>query len=69
MEGALNSQYAPFDLVFDCVGGADLIPHLDKLLVNDQEDPKRGMYVTIVGDSEYQSLPRLLPDSDRCGRN
>lgn len=52
VEAALNSQYAPFDLVFDCVGGADLIPHLDKLLVNDPADPKRGMYVTIVGDSK-----------------
>ena len=60
MEAALKSEYAPFDLVFDCVGGADFIPHLDKLLVNDPEDSKRGMYVTIVGDSEYHSLlPRL----------
>ncbi|KAJ9103640.1 hypothetical protein QFC19_004215 [Naganishia cerealis] len=50
LEAALNSQYAPFDLVYDCVGGADLISHLDKLLVNDAEDPKRGVYVTIVGD-------------------
>lgn len=52
VEAALNSPYAPFDLVFDCVGGADFIPHLDKLLVHDEADPKRGMYVTIVGDSK-----------------
>lgn len=52
VEAALNSKYAPFDLVFDCVGGADFIPHLDKLLVHDEADPKRGMYVTIVGDSK-----------------
>lgn len=33
-----------YDVIYDCVGGTELIPHLGKLL------SKSGVYVTIVGD-------------------
>lgn len=49
---ALHSQYAPYAVVLDCVGGTDLIPHLDHLILNDPVAPQLGIYVTIVGDSK-----------------
>lgn len=44
------SQYAPYAVVLDCVGGTDLIPHLDHLLLDSPTRPELGIYITIVGD-------------------
>lgn len=44
------SQYAPYAVVLDCVGGTGLIPHLDHLLLDSAARPELGIYVTIVGD-------------------
>ena len=49
---ALHSQYAPFAVVLDCVGGTELLPHLDHLVLDDPDAPELGIYVTIVGDSK-----------------
>lgn len=49
---ALKSPHARYDVVFDCVGGTEVVKHIDKILVNDPSNPDRGVYVTIVGDSE-----------------
>ncbi|CAK9783853.1 unnamed protein product [Cutaneotrichosporon oleaginosum] len=49
-QAALMSQYAPYAVVLDCVGGTALLPHLDHLLLNSAEHPQLGIYVTIVGD-------------------
>jgi NADPH:quinone reductase-like Zn-dependent oxidoreductase len=49
---ALHSQYAPYAVVLDCVGGTELMPHLDHLILDDAQVPELGIYVTIVGDSE-----------------
>lgn len=51
-EGALHSKYAPYAVVIDCVGGKDLIPHLDHLILSDPVAHHLGIYITIVGDSE-----------------
>jgi hypothetical protein len=51
-EVARGSKYAPFAVVLDCVGGTEVIPYMDELLL---EDPKRsdlGVYVSISGDSK-----------------
>lgn len=44
------SQYAPYAVVLDCVGGKALIPHLDHLLLDSAKHPELGIYITIVGD-------------------
>lgn len=41
----------PYAVILDCVGGTDLIPHLDELLLEDERTPDVGIYVTIVGDN------------------
>jgi hypothetical protein len=56
-ERALHSKYAPYAVVLDCVGGKDLIPHLDYLILSDPVAPHLGIYVTIVGDSKYSPSP------------
>lgn len=56
MTAALYSAHAPFAVVLDCVGGSDLIPHLDHLLLDDESAPELGIYVTIVGDSKSRNL-------------
>jgi NADPH:quinone reductase-like Zn-dependent oxidoreductase len=50
---ALHSQYAPYAVVLDCVGGTDLLPHMEHLILDDAEASELGIYVTIVGDSEF----------------
>lgn len=47
---ALASPLAPFAEILDCVGGTDLVPHLDALILADAAAPQLGVYVTIVGD-------------------
>lgn len=50
-ERALYSPHAPFAAVLDCVGGTELIPYLDHLVLDDPDAPELGIYITIVGDS------------------
>lgn len=45
------SHHAPYAVVLDCVGGTDLIPHMDHLVLDDPRAPHLGHYITIVGDS------------------
>lgn len=45
------SQHAPYAVVLDCVGGKDLIPYMDHLVLDDPKAPHLGHYITIVGDS------------------
>ena len=52
-EAALLSPLAPFAVVLDCVGGKDVVEHIDDLILHDPREPHLGIYVTIVGDSEY----------------
>lgn len=40
----------PFDVMYDCVGGVDLIPHLSKLC-----KPSGGGWVSIVGEKHERS--------------
>jgi NADPH:quinone reductase-like Zn-dependent oxidoreductase len=56
VEEALVSKYAPYAVVLDCVGGTDFIPYLDHLIMHDPEAPHLGVYLTIVGDSEFTSF-------------
>ncbi|BEI81566.1 hypothetical protein CcaverHIS002_0207260 [Cutaneotrichosporon cavernicola] len=49
-QAALMSRYAPYAVVLDCVGGTDLLPDLDNLLLDSPQRPELGIYVTIVGD-------------------
>lgn len=51
VERALISHHAPYAVVLDCVGGTDLIPYLDHLVLDDPKAPHLGHYITIVGDS------------------
>jgi NADPH:quinone reductase-like Zn-dependent oxidoreductase len=51
VERALMSQHAPYAVVLDCVGGKDLIPYMDHLVLDDPKAPHLGHYITIVGDS------------------
>ena len=48
---ASRSRWAPYAVVLDCVGGKDLIPYLDELILHDPSASHLGIYVTIVGDS------------------
>jgi hypothetical protein len=48
---AKSSKYAPFAVVLDCVGGTDVIPYMDDLLLEDPKRPELGVYVSISGDS------------------
>ncbi|KAL7421187.1 hypothetical protein Q5752_004072 [Cryptotrichosporon argae] len=47
---ALTSPHAPYAVVLDCVGGTDLVDHIDHLILRDPDAPRLGIYVTIVGD-------------------
>lgn len=47
---ALRSPCAPYAVVLDCVGGTELIPHMEHLVLHDPKAPQLGIYVTIVGD-------------------
>jgi hypothetical protein len=51
------SPHAPYAVVLDCVGGTELIPYMDHLVLDDPKAPHLGHYITIVGDS----MPRLVP--------
>jgi len=51
VEKALMSHHAPYAVVLDCVGGKDLIPYMDHLVLDDPKAPHLGHYITIVGDS------------------
>ncbi|KAM0793441.1 hypothetical protein ACM66B_000886 [Microbotryomycetes sp. NB124-2] len=46
-----------YTTIIDCVGGNELVPHLDTLLVprNKQTYPQGGSYTTIVGDKTDRS--------------
>ena len=46
------SPHAPYAVVLDCVGGTDLIPYMDHLVLDDPKAPHLGHYITIVGDSK-----------------
>lgn len=50
LEKVLISHYAPYAVILDCVGGTELLGHLDHLLIQDAKAPHLGIYVTIVGD-------------------
>lgn len=58
---ALHSHHAPYAVVLDCVGGTELIPHLDHLIIDDPEAPHLGHYITIVGDSTSALAVRFSP--------
>ena len=53
VDRVLHSHHAPYAVILDCVGGTDLFPHLEHLILDDPEAPHLGHYLTIVGDSEY----------------
>lgn len=53
VDSALFSHYAPYALVLDCVGGKEVVEHIDHLLLDDPKAPHLGIYVTIVGDSTF----------------
>jgi len=55
-EVAKASKYAPFAVVLDCVGGTEVIPYMDDLLLEDPMRPELGVYVSISGDSELSWL-------------
>ena len=63
VERALMSPHAPYAVVLDCVGGTDLIPYMDHLVLDDSKAPQLGHYITIVGDSR-PSRRRSVPDAD-----
>jgi hypothetical protein len=50
-EKAKASKYAPFAVIMDCVGGTEVIPYMDQLLLDDPKHPELGVYVSISGDS------------------
>ena len=51
------SRYAPYAVVLDCVGGKDVMEHMNNLVLHDPKTPELGIYVTIVGDSmSFSSL-------------
>lgn len=52
-QAALMSRHAPYAVVLDCVGGKDVVQHMDNLVLHDPKAPHLGIYVTIVGDSEW----------------
>lgn len=62
VERALMSQHAPYAVVLDCVGGKELIPYMDHLVLDDPQAPHLGHYITIVGDSKSTEAPK--PDAD-----
>jgi len=47
------SRHAPYAVVLDCVGGKEVVQHMDNLVLHDPKAPHLGIYVTIVGDSEW----------------
>lgn len=61
----LHSQHAPYAVVLDCVGGTELLPHLDHLILDDPIAPELGIYVTIVGDSESTAIHELIAETSR----
>ena len=68
------SRHAPYAVVLDCVGGKDVVQHMDNLVLHDPKAPHLGIYVTIVGDSEWHydvsnlSAPSLFPISSALSR-
>lgn len=52
VDRVLHSRHAPYAVILDCVGGTDLFPHLEHLILDDPEAPHLGHYLTIVGDSK-----------------
>lgn len=40
-------------MILDCVGGTEVIPYMDELLVEDPQRPDLGVYVSISGDSTF----------------
>ena len=61
-EMAKASNYAPFAVVLDCVGGTEVIPYMDELLLEDAQRPGLGVYVSISGDSELLWLEWSISD-------
>lgn len=55
-EKAKASKYAPFAVILDCVGGTEVIPYMDELLIEDPKHPELGVYVSISGDSKSVSI-------------
>ena len=67
-EAALMSPYAPFAVILDCVGGTEMLGHLDYLLLEDRAAPQLGIYITIVGDSESNLYSLQLTQSRNWSR-
>ena len=59
-DAALASPLAPFAVVVDCVGGTEVVQLIDRLILHDPRAPELGIFVTIVGDSEYGGLTSLV---------
>lgn len=59
-EKAKSSKYAPFAVILDCVGGTEVIPYMDTLLLEDPKRPELGIYVSIAGDSTFTLLTQTL---------
>lgn len=60
---ALALSHGPYKVIYDCVGGTSLIPHLSTLLTPKPPSPGAstpistpGTYVTIVGDKTSRTL-------------
>jgi hypothetical protein len=68
-EVATGSRYAPFAAVLDCVGGTEVIPYMDELLLEDPKRPDLGVYVSISGDSESFWLEWSTSDSQSHQEN
>lgn len=49
-EVAKRSRYAPFAVVLDCVGGTEVIPCMEDLVLEDPQRPELGVYGSISGD-------------------
>jgi len=47
-----SKQYGPYDVILDCVGGTELIPHLNSGLLKSNQ----SIYLTIVGDKTSRSI-------------
>jgi NADPH:quinone reductase-like Zn-dependent oxidoreductase len=47
-----SKQYGPYDIILDCVGGTELIPHLNTGLLKSNQ----SVYLTIVGDKTSRSV-------------
>ncbi|UJR08895.1 hypothetical protein I4U23_013149 [Adineta vaga] len=47
-----SKQYGPYDVILDCVGGVQLIPHLNSGLLKSNQ----SIYLTIVGDKTSRDI-------------